>query len=127
MNIMTNNYIVYTDGAYSPKNDIGGIGFIIYKDNNKVCAFSKPYKHTTNQRMEQMACIVALHSIKQPSNITIYTDSMYVVGTMMNAWKRKCNLDLWSELDSLTNKHNVTFKHIKEHNGNESIDSYMSP
>lgn len=112
-------YIIYTDGAYSPKSDIGAIAFVIYKEDKIVCKFSKPYKNTTNQRMEQLACIIALKSIKDPSNVIIYTDSMYVVGTMMLKWKRKCNEDLWFGLDDLVNKHKVIFKHIKGHNGNE--------
>ena len=119
------NYIIYTDGAYSPNTQVGGIGFIIYKDDKKVCEFSKPYSKTTNQRMEIKACIIALSSIKNPSNITIYTDSMYVVGTMTLKWQRKCNQDLWYKLDKLVNKHNVEFIHVKGHNGdsrNERAD-----
>lgn len=117
------DYIVYTDGAYSPKNNIGGIAFTIFNNKGqKVCVFSKPFSNTTNQRMEQMACILALHSIKVPSVVLIYTDSMYVVGTMMAGWKRKCNEDLWAELDSLVTKHKVVFKHVKGHDGNEKND-----
>ena len=54
------------------------------------------------------------------SPITIYTDSMYVVGTMTMDWKRKCNIDLWKILDNLNLKHNVIYEHIKGHAGNES-------
>lgn len=114
-----NDYVIYTDGAYSPKFDIGGIGFEIYKNGNKVAQFSKAYKHTTNQRMELMACILALSCFKNRSNIQLYTDSMYIVGTMTKNWKRKVNLDLWQKLDNLIDKHNIEFFHIKGHDGNE--------
>lgn len=111
-------YAIYTDGAYSPSRDIGGIGFVIYKDYKKVCEFGKPYKHTTNQRMEIKACIIALSSLKKESEVIIYTDSMYVVGTMTQDWHRRYNQDLWYRLDKLVKKHKVTFIHIKGHDGN---------
>lgn len=112
-------YAIYTDGAYSPNADIGGIGFVIYKDYEKVCEFGKPYKHTTNQRMEIKACIIALSSLKEPSEVIIYSDSMYVVGTMTMDWRRNYNQDLWYKLDKLVKKHKVTFIHIKGHDGNK--------
>lgn len=120
-----NKYIIYTDGAYAPSLEIGGIGFIIYKDDKKVCEFSKPYRKTTNQRMEIKACIIALSSIKESSDVTIYTDSMYVVGTMTLNWQRRYNQDLWYRLDKLVKKHNVKFIHVKGHDGtkqNERAD-----
>lgn len=119
-----NDYVIYTDGAYSPKSDIGGIGFEIYQEcGKKVTQYNRAYSNTTNQRMELMACIVALSCFKDKSNITLYTDSMYIVGTMTKNWKRKANLDLWEKLDKLVNKHNVNFKHIKGHDGNRGNDN----
>ena len=121
-----NNYVIYTDGAYSFKNNIGGIGFIICKEGKKICEFKKAYKNTTNQRMELLACIKALLCFKETSNIDLYTDSMYLVGTMTLNWKRKCNNDLWNKLDILFDKHNIHLYHIKGHNGdkfNEYVDN----
>lgn len=92
-------YRVYTDGAYSNTLNQGGIGFIILKDGEVVARYSKMYKNTTNQRMEQMAAIVALESIKTPSEVTIISDSQYVVCTYTKNWKRKANLDLWERFD----------------------------
>ncbi len=112
-------YNIYTDGAYSSKNNIGGIGFIILDNNyKKICEFSKAYKNTTNQRMELMAILIALSSIKESSTITLYTDSMYCVGELSLGWKRKSNLDLLTKLDTLVKKHNITFKHVKGHSEN---------
>ena len=63
-------YDIYTDGAYSPSKNAGGIGFVILNpEGNKVCEFCKKYTNTTNQRMEQLAVAVALESIKTASDI----------------------------------------------------------
>ena len=112
------NYIVYTDGAYSALRNQGAIAFIILRDSKCVSRFSKIINNTTNQRAEQLACIYALESIKTPSNVTIYSDSAYVVNTYNAGWKRKANLDLWDRLDKAKNKHNVTFVHVKGHSDN---------
>lgn len=112
------NYVVYTDGAYSAMRNQGAIAFIILKDNKCVSRFSKIINNTTNQRAEQLACIYALESIKTPSNVTIYSDSAYVVNTYNAGWKRKANLDLWDRLDKAKDKHNVTFIHVKGHSDN---------
>lgn len=112
------NYVVYTDGAYSAMRNQGAIAFIILKDNKCVSRFSKIINNTTNQRAEQLACIYALESIKTPSNITIYSDSAYVVNTYNAGWKKKANLDLWNRLDKAKDKHNVTFIHVKGHSDN---------
>lgn len=118
-----NKYEIYTDGAYAK--GYGGVGFIVYKNGDLVFSFSKAYTNTTNQRMELMACILALSFITGHQDITIYTDSMYIVGTMNNGWKRRCNNDLWDKLDKCNNIHNVKYEHIKGHScivGNELAD-----
>lgn len=73
---------------------------------------------TTNQRMEIMAAIAGLEALTRHCNVTLYTDSMYVVETMNRNWKRKANLDLWSRLDKVSAKHNVIWNHVKGHSGN---------
>ena len=74
-------YKVYTDGAYSAMRNRGAIAFIILKNDKVVCRFSKAINNTTNQRAEQLACIYALESIKTSSNITLYSDSSYLLIT----------------------------------------------
>lgn len=114
--------IVYTDGAYSSSTDCGGIG-IVFVDKGEYC---KKYTHTTNQRMEVKAAIIALQSIKEPTEVTIISDSAYLVKTMNNEFKRKANLDLWEILDKAVSRHiKVEFKWIRGHNGdinNERAD-----
>jgi ribonuclease HI len=113
-------YQIYTDGAYSPTNNSGAIAFVILKDNKMINSFAKKYTKTTNQRMEQLAVVYALKAITVPSNITLYSDSAYVVNTYTKNWKRKCNLDLWKKLDEVIKFHNkVEFIHVKGHNKNE--------
>lgn len=109
-------YLVYTDGAYSSARNQGGIGFVIIKNGKEVARYSKMYKNSTNQRMEQMAAIVALESITVPSEITIVSDSQYVICTYTKGWKRKANLDLWKRFDTAIAFHTkVEFLWVKGH------------
>lgn len=113
-------YTVYTDGAYSSARNQGGIGFVILKDDKEVARYSKMYKNSTNQRMEQMAAIVALESITTPSEVTIVSDSQYVVCTYTKNWKRKANLDLWKRFDAAIAFHTkVEFLWVKGHDKDE--------
>lgn len=117
---MDNNYIIYSDGAYSPSIDQGGVGFIVLKGEEKIFSFNKMFSHTTNQRMEMLAAIIALESLKNASHVTIVTDSMYLVGTMTKNWKRKANLDLWARFDKAIAKHlSVNFTWVKGHDKNK--------
>lgn len=112
-------YTIYTDGAYSFQKNTGGIGFVILNNDNKIVAqFAKSYKNTTNNRMEQMAVLQALNSIKVSSEITVYSDSAYVVNTYNEGWKskEKSNSDLWKKLDEAISKHSsVKFVLVKGH------------
>ena len=111
-----NKYICYTDGAYSSARNQGGIGFVILKDNVEVARYSKMFKNSTNQRMEQLAAIVALESISSPSEVTIISDSQYVVCTYTKNWKRKANVDLWKRFDEAIKFHTkVNFFWTKGH------------
>ena len=114
------DYSVYTDGAYSPSINVGGVGFIRIRNNKVVAQFSKAYKGTTNQRMEQLAVTIALESIKEADSVQVYSDSAYVVNTYNCGWKRKSNLDLWLRIDKqLKRLNNVSFHHVKGHSNNE--------
>ena len=130
------DYIIYTDGAYKPSLNAGGIGIVFLCNGKEVYKYSKNYAISTNQRMETQAVIIALNSIIKPINsLTIITDSMYVVGTATLNWKRKANLDLWEKFDQALEKAQklvktpIQFKHIKGHNGdiyNEKCDKLAS-
>jgi ribonuclease HI len=124
---------VYTDGACSGNPGPGGWGAILrWQGHEKEISGGESL--TTNNRMELMAAIKALESLKRKCRAEIYTDSSYVQKGVMEwlpGWKAKGwpqrikNQDLWKELDVLIAKHHVTFHWIKGHAGhpeNERAD-----
>ena len=108
---------VYTDGAYSSKLNQGGLAIVVIKDNKIIAEFNKTYRNTTNNRMELLAVIIAIESLKKYNNITIFTDSMYVIGCATLGWKKNKNIDLWNRFNKL-NTENIKFIHVKGHSDN---------
>ena len=99
------SYSLYTDGAYSPSRQQGGIGLVILRDQDIVSVYSRSYKNTTNIKMELVAVMHGIKSIKKPiSSLDIYTDSMYVIGCATLNYKRKANLEYWKLFDELYDK-----------------------
>lgn len=119
------NYECYTDGAYSSARNQGGIGVVFIRNGEKVFEYSKGFKDTTNNRMEIGAALAVLKSIKVPvDSITIYTDSMYVIGCATLGWKRKKNVSLWEVFDKEFERvsklcPNIKFQHVKGHAENK--------
>jgi ribonuclease HI len=103
----------------------------MYKGQRK--ELSAGYKRTTNNRMELLAAIVGLRALKEKCEVTLHTDSRYVVdgiekgwakkwkadGWMRNKKERALNPDLWDELLRLTGEQDVTFKWVRGHAGNK--------
>lgn len=136
---MTARVEIFTDGACSGNPGVGGWGAILrYKDVEK--ELSGGEENTTNNRMELMAVIAALRALKKTCNISLYTDSKYVmsgitewlVNWKQNGWhtanKKKGvkNIDLWQELDALTQQHEIRWIWVKGHAGhpeNERCDA----
>ena len=124
------NYECYSDGAYSSSRDQGGVGVVFLRNSEKVFEYSKGYKNTTNNQMEIIAALIILKAIKKPINsLTIYTDSMYVIGCAIKGWQRKKNIELWQKFDTefqrvskLCSK--IEFIHVKGHNG-DKWNSYV--
>ncbi len=115
-----NKYKIFTDGAYSSTRDQGGIAFVITQEDKNIFEYSKTYKTTTNNRMEMLACIVALESIQEPSDVILVSDSQYVVKTYTDNWKRKKNNDLWDRFDKAIKRHrSVNFEWVRGHANNE--------
>lgn len=71
----------------------------------------------TNQQAEIAAAAVGLESLKEPCEVTVWSDSRYVVETMGGTWKRKTNHDWWKRLDNAASKHQITWKWVKGHSG----------
>ena len=80
--------------------------------------FSGIEGNSTNNRMEIWAAIGVLEAIKIPCNVTIVSDSQYLVNTIVKKWKRMKNVDLWDRLQKCLDFHSVTFKWVKGHNTN---------
>ena len=130
---------IYTDGACSGNPGVGGWGCVLrYRENEK--ELSGGELQTTNNRMELTAVIEALKALKTRCNVTLYTDSKYVMNGITewlsewkkNGWKTKSkknevkNIDLWQALDELQSKHEIRFVWVKGHNGdagNERVDT----
>ena len=128
---------IYTDGSCLGNPGNGGWAAII-SDEKKIKKISGSEKNTTNNRMELLAPINALKSMKPGVKIKIYTDSQYVkngitewINTWLtNNWKTSKkenvkNKDLWIELYNLNKSLNVQWNWIKAHDGNptnEEVD-----
>lgn len=123
---------IFTDGACSGNPGPGGWGAILrYRGVEK--ELSGGDKDTTNNRMELMAAITALESLKYPVQVHLTTDSTYVkdgITKWIHGWKKKNwdnvkNPDLWQRLDKATQPHTIKWKWVKGHAGhaeNERCD-----
>jgi len=112
---------IYTDGAYSSNRNKGGWAFVVLADGEKIYSSFFYELDTTSNRMELQASIEAIswcleNKIK---NVVIYSDSMYLIGTMTKNWKRNTNNDLWEILDRYSKKLKITWKHVKGHSSNK--------
>ena len=125
-------YKIYTDGACSGNPGPGGWGAVIFDQEDNQKNISGSEKDTTNNRMELLAAIMALKKIKANSEITIYTDSIYVKNGITewiikwkdNGWKNSNkklvkNKDLWVKLDNLCQKNEICWKWVKGHSTNK--------
>jgi ribonuclease HI len=124
---MSKQLIVYTDGASRGNPGPGGYGVILQWGSARK-EISQGYRHTTNNRMELLAVIVALQALtKNNLNINIFTDSQYVVNAVEKGWlnnwyrtdfKGKKNADLWSQYAELARGHKIKFTWVKGHADN---------
>lgn len=129
---------IFTDGACSGNPGKGGWGAILrYGGVTKELSGGEP--ETTNNRMELTAVIKALEALKEPCEVTLTSDSKYVIDAITQRWvynwkrngwrkadkKPALNVDLWEILLSLLERHRVTFVWVKGHAGhpeNERCD-----
>lgn len=122
---------IYTDGSCSGNPGPGGwAALLIYNDHKK--EISGGEANTTNNRMEMLAAIEAIKAVKSPSELEIYTDSVYLkngVTTWIHSWKRNGwktsdkkevkNQDLWKEIDKFSSIHKINWFWVKGHSNNE--------
>ena len=118
---------IYTDGSSRGNPGPGGYGIVLsYNGNEK--EISEGFRKTTNNRMELLAVIVALESLKTTKiPVKIYSDSKYVIDAITKGWlktwiqknfKGKKNKDLWRRYDKISKQYQVTFEWVKGHAGN---------
>lgn len=119
---------IYTDGSSRGNPGPGGYGVVMISGKHHK-ELSEGYRKTTNNRMELLAVIKALESLKlQGLHITIHTDSKYVCEAVEKKWvfgweqknfKGKKNADLWMKFLKLYPKNHISFRWIKGHNGHK--------
>lgn len=128
---------IWTDGACKGNPGVGGWGALLrYGRHEKPMCGGE--RETTNNRMEMMAVIRALQALREPCQVTLHTDSQYVmkgITEWMPNWKRRDwrtadkkpvkNADLWQQLDTEVGRHEVSWRWVKGHAGdpgNERAD-----
>jgi ribonuclease HI len=129
--------VIYTDGACSGNPGPGGWGSVMMYNGHRR-ELSGGEKETTNNRMEMMAVIVALETLKRACKVELNTDSTYVmkgITEWLGAWKARGwktaakkpvkNVDLWQRLDAAVSRHDIRWKWVRGHSGvpeNERAD-----
>jgi ribonuclease HI len=122
---------IYTDGACSGNPGPGGWGAVLFYRGHEKELYGGESGKTTNNRMELMAAIQALESLKRPVPVRLYTDSVYVrsgITKWLPAWKRNGwktaskqpvkNAELWQRLETAMERHDVEWHWVKGHAGN---------
>lgn len=119
---------IYTDGSAKGNPGNGGYGVVMISGDHRK-ELKQGYHLTTNNRMELLAVIVALEKVKkEKSEITIYSDSKYVVNSVQKKWvfdwektnfKKKKNPDLWLRFLKIYKKQKVSFVWVKGHANNK--------
>ncbi len=132
---------IFTDGACKGNPGPGGWGALLRMGRHeKELSGSDP--ETTNNRMEMTAAIRALKALIEPCQVTLHTDSRYVIDGMtkwIDGWKKRGwvnaskkpvrNADLWHDLIEAAAPHAITWEWVKGHNGhpeNERVDRLAS-
>jgi ribonuclease HI len=118
---------IYTDGAARGNPGPGGYGAVLISGKHRL-EKTEGFRLTTNNRMELLAVIVGLESLKKPgSKVTVYTDSRYVADAVEKGWvfqwesktfRKKKNPDLWTRFLRIYRKHNVRLVWVKGHASN---------
>lgn len=131
------NVTIFCDGSAIGNPGPGGWGAVV-SHGREVFELGGYEAHTTNNRMELTAPTEALKKLKEKSNVTIKTDSRYVMngitkwvkGWEKNGWQTKAkedvlNKDLWQKLLTVSEKYDITWEHVRAHvgiAGNERVD-----
>ncbi|MBO4594716.1 MAG: ribonuclease HI [Clostridia bacterium] len=138
---------IYTDGACSGNPGAGGYcAILVFGGTEKIVKGYEP--DTTNNRMELVAAIEGISSLKESCRIKLYSDSSYLINAFNNGWvfdwkengwktagkAEVKNIDLWEKLLSLYGKHKISFIKVKGHADNDynnrcdkiAVNEYLS-
>jgi len=142
--------VIHTDGACRGNPGPGGWGAILASGDHEKELYGAETE-TTNNRMELMAAIMALESLKYPCDVTLATDSVYLKKGMtewLRNWKRRDwktsgkkpvkNKELWQRLEKAAEQHHLRWQWIKGHSGhpeneradqlaNRAVDEMLTP
>ena len=134
---MRKTVAIFTDGSCLGNPGPGGYG-VVLKYNQHLKELAGGFKQTTNNRMELMAAIVGLESLKEDCSVVLTTDSQYVrlgITQWLKNWKRNNwrtsqkepvkNKDLWQRLDAASSRHQIDWQWVNGHAGhpeNERCD-----
>jgi ribonuclease HI len=123
--------VIYTDGACKGNPGPGGWGAWLRSGGHEKELWGGE-DQTTNNRMELTAVIESLAALKAPSRVTLHLDSEYVrngITSWIHNWKRRGwrtasnqavkNVDLWQRLDALTQAHQIDWRWVRGHAGDE--------
>ena len=130
---------IYADGSCKGNPGPGGWGAILVYGAHEM-ELCGGEAQTTNNRMELLAVITALSKLKEPCEVTLTSDSKYVIDGLSKGWavswrkkgwkksdgKPALNPDLWEQLLTLTEKHTISYVWVKGHAGhpyNERCDT----
>ncbi len=122
---------IYTDGGCKPNPGPGGYGVVVLHP-RKRAEISGGFRSTTNNRMEIFAAIKGLDLLKRPCQVTLYSDSQYLVNAITKGWAVRWqkknwqlsptqparNADLWKQMLPLCETHQVKFRWVRGHAGN---------
>ena len=121
---------IYTDGACRGNPGRGGwAAILVYGQHEKTTSGGE--RETTNNRMELTAAIMGLSALRERCEVTLYSDSKYLVDAINQGWLESWrahgwrrgkeelkNADLWQQLNTLLSMHEVRFEWVKGHDGN---------
>jgi ribonuclease HI len=129
-----NQVLAWTDGACRGNPGPGGWG-VLLRAGSRERELKGAEAHTTNNRMELLAAIRALESLKRPCTVDLYTDSQYLRGGITewlpgwkkNGWRTAArqavkNQDLWQELEAAAARHEIRWHWVKGHSGHPEND-----
>lgn len=118
------DFVIYTDGGYSNKRDLGAWAFVILDGSGKeIMRMSKKIMHETNNRAELKAIMAGLYYLPSHDkvNVCVISDSQYALKTCCDIYARNANSDLfeWLDMFLFDKEMNIVFRRVRGHSGDK--------